>query len=135
MSALPSSWRDPFGNSFEGLVEQAIAGIVSAAPDPFRYQPDYYPPLVIKSAMQKVESARGWPLRASPRPMTPEEELELEISILEIYTGGDHVIAREGAASAQKAIERIETRHPGTIQRFRPLSWISQRPAKRRSMR
>jgi hypothetical protein len=67
-SPFTADWKDAWGNSFEHLVDLAVCGIVNSGPGPFRYEPEHYPGLVIKQAIDQVESALGRKLKQSPIP-------------------------------------------------------------------
>lgn len=88
---LPA-WKDPWGRSFEDVVQDACCGIVNSAPEGYVYDPDQTPALAAREAHRRLSR---YP---APRAATSEELLLEEQRFLEMF--------REFERSADPAVRQ-----------------------------
>lgn len=97
-----ANWRDAYGNGWEKIVAAAVCGIVNSSPEAFRYDPDAYPPLAIRTALNRLPSHY-----AKPRPATTEDLLVEECRILAMCRDHEH---RDQIAISEERISYLRTK-------------------------
>lgn len=63
---LDLTQKTPLGNSYAEVIETSIACIVNLEPAVWYYDPDIFPPMLVKMAVDRLESARNRALKAKP---------------------------------------------------------------------